>query len=148
MGKWVLTKEGPEVWRRSVYSYWKRGLRYPMFDVFDQPDPNVTCEGRNTTTVPTQALTLLNNEFVLLQAGYFAKRVDHQAGHDPPLTVTEAYRIALSREPTPQELEANVSFLTRQKTYHQSRGHASPGLAALTDLCDVIFNLNEFVYIN
>ena len=148
MGKWVLTKEGPDVWRRSVYSYWKRGLRYPMFEVFDQPDPNVTCERRNTTTVPTQALTLLNNEFVLLQAGYFAKRVEREAGHDPRLAVAEAYRIALSREPTPQELQANLSFLARQKTYHQSRGDESPGLAALTDLCDVIFNLNEFVYMN
>ena len=147
-GKWVLTEQGPAVWRRSIYSYWKRGLRYPMFDVFDQPDPNVTCERRNTTTVPTQALTLLNNEFVLLQAGYFAKRVEREAGHDPPLAITEAYRIALSRQPTPKELAANVSFLARQKTYHQSRGDESPGLAALTDLCDVIFNLNEFVYMN
>ena len=148
MGTWVLTKEGPEVWRRSVYSYWKRGLRYPMFEVFDQPDPNVTCEGRNTTTVPTQALTLLNNEFVLLQAGYFAKRVGREANHDPRLAINEAYRSALSREPSPKELEANMLFLARQKTYHRSRGHASPDVAALTDLCDVIFNLNEFVYMN
>ncbi len=39
-----------------------------MFEVHDQPDPNVTCEKRNVTTVPTQALTLLNNEFVLIHA--------------------------------------------------------------------------------
>ena len=44
-----------------------------MFEVHDQPDPNVTCEKRNVTTVPTQALTLLNNEFVLIQARHFAE---------------------------------------------------------------------------
>ena len=82
-GKWVLTKEEPSTWRRSVYSYWKRGLKYPMFEVHDQPDLNVTCEKRNITTVPTQALTLLNNEFVLLQARYFAERVAREAGDDP-----------------------------------------------------------------
>ncbi len=60
-GKWVMTKEEASTWRRGVYAYWKRGLKYPMFEVHDQPDPNVTCEMRNTTTVPTQALTLLNN---------------------------------------------------------------------------------------
>ena len=75
-----MTEQGPAVWRRSIYSYWKRGLRYPMFEVFDQPDPNVTCERRNRTTVPTQALTLLNNEFVLQQAKYFAERVASDAG--------------------------------------------------------------------
>ncbi|MCI0418577.1 MAG: DUF1553 domain-containing protein, partial [Acidobacteria bacterium] len=67
-GKWVLTKEEASTWRRSIYAYWKRGLKYPMFEVHDQPDPNVTCERRNVTTVPTQALTMLNNEFVLIQA--------------------------------------------------------------------------------
>src|SRR5205814_1480796 len=62
-GTWELTKEGPDTWRRSVYAYVKRGLRYPMFEVYDLPDLNVTCERRAVSTVPTQALTMLNNEF-------------------------------------------------------------------------------------
>ena len=54
-GVWELTKEEPSTWRRAVYAYVKRGLKYPMFEVFDEPDLNVSCERRATSTVPTQA---------------------------------------------------------------------------------------------
>ena len=74
-GTWELTKEGPDTWRRSVYAYVKRGLKYPMFEVYDLPDLNTTCERRAVSTVPTQALTMLNNEFMLMQADHFAQRV-------------------------------------------------------------------------
>jgi hypothetical protein len=148
-GKWELTKEGPEVWRRSVYAYLKRGLLYPMFEVFDQPNPNVTCERRNVTTVPTQALTLLNNEFVLLQSKHFANRVKETAGDDAAEQVRALYRIALSREPSALELEHNLAFLGEQSSYHGANGAgADASLTALTDLCDVVLNANEFVYIN
>jgi hypothetical protein len=118
--------------------------------VFDQPNPNITCESRNTTTVPTQALTLLNNEFVLLQAKYFAQRVREQAGPDPEAQIRELYRIALSREPSQQEMENNRTFLEKQAGYHRGHGKDgdAPALAALTDLGDVMLNTNEFVYIN
>src|SRR6266705_1997305 len=95
-------------WRRSVYSYWKRGMKFPMFDVHDQPDQNVTTEKRNTSTVPTQALTLLNNEFVLMQARYFAERILKEAGSDPTAQIKTMYRIALSREPNNSELTGNL----------------------------------------
>ena len=147
-GEWTLTEEGPDVWRRSVYSYWKRGLKYPMFEVFDQPDPNVTCERRASTTVPTQALTLLNNEFFLLQAKHFADRVAEKAGDDEKARVGAAYEIALSRPPTAKELDMNLSFLASQKRYHEGRDDEAPELAALVDLCDVVLNLSEFIYIN
>ncbi len=148
-GKWEMTQEGPEVWRRSIYSYWKRGLRYPMFDVFDLPNLNITCERRTITTVPTQALTLLNNEFVLQQARHFAERVLAQAGRERAVQVKTAYRIALSREPNPKELDRNVAFLRRQRSYHaEQEENSNPELEALTDFCHVVLNLNEFVYIN
>ena len=142
-GIWVVTDDGPDIWRRGVYSYYKRGMKYPMFEVFDQPDPNVTCESRSVTTVPTQALTLLNNEFVLTQARAFAQRVLTAAGPEQEAQVRAAYRLSLSREPQPAELRANVEFLNRQLS-----AHGGSALAALTDLCDVILNLNEFLYIN
>ena len=147
-GEWSLTEEGPEVWRRSVYSYWKRGLKYPMFEVFDQPDSNVTCERRASTTVPTQALTLLNNEFFLLQAKYFADRVAEKAGDDAKARIGAAYEIALSRPPSAGELDMNLTFLASQKRYHEGRNDATPELTALVDLCDVVLNLSEFIYIN
>ncbi|HEX4950095.1 MAG TPA: DUF1553 domain-containing protein, partial [Blastocatellia bacterium] len=119
-GKWVLTKEEPATWRRSIYSYWKRGLKYPLFEVYDQPDPNVTCERRNTTTVPTQALTLLNNEFVLRQARHLAERVRRAAGNDAAQQIQTLYQIALSRAPERKELEQLQTFLQQQRAYHQT----------------------------
>jgi hypothetical protein len=148
-GKWVMTKEEPATWRRSVYAYSKRGLKYPLFEVHDQPDPNVTCERRNVTTVPTQALTLLNNEFVHIQARHFAARVQREAGNDPARQIRVLYRIALSREPAQKEMDQSLAFLRKQRDYHTARAAGSDsGLAALTDLAHVMLNANEFVYIN
>jgi hypothetical protein len=94
-------------------------------------------------------LTLLNNEFVLLQARYFADRVKETAGDDAAEQVRALYRIALSREPSAEELERNLSFLREQSDYHRANGSETDApIAALTDLCDVVLNANEFVYIN
>ena len=142
IGRWELTKEEPATWRRSIYSYWKRSLKYPMFEVLDQPDSNMSCERRTVTTVPTQALTMMNDEFVLLQAGFFAERVEREAGSDAAAQVRGAYRIALSREPSDTELRGNLTFLEKQREHHDS------ARSALVDLCAVILNLNEFVYVN
>src|SRR5262249_15134220 len=97
---------------------------------------------------PTQALTLMNNEFVLVQAQHFAERVRQAAGNDPAAQVKTAWRIALSREPAQAELRENVAFLAKQKDFHQTSGKQSGDLAALNDLCAVVLNLNEFVYLN
>jgi len=147
-GTWELTKEGPDTWRRSVYAYVKRGLKYPMFDVFDLPDLNITCERRSVSTVPTQALTMLNNEFTLMQADHFARRVLKEAGaDDPERQVKTMYRIAFSREPAPKELQDNVAFLKKQMRPAAGSGAGQEAGAALIDLAHVVINLNEFVYI-
>ena len=119
-----------------------------MFEVLDQPDSNMSCERRSTTTVPTQALTLLNDEFVLVQARFYAQRVEQEAGEDPAAQVRVAYRIALSRDPSDPELRRNLKYLAEQRQYHATRNSKSPGELALTDLCAVMLNLNEFVYMN
>jgi hypothetical protein len=119
------------VWRRSVYVYRKRGLPFPMFEVFDLPDQNITCSRRNVSTVPTQALTLLNDDFVLRQAQLFANRVAETEARDPERQIRTAYEIALSRPPTSEELHLAVDFLGKQK---------------LVDFTHVLLNLNEFLY--
>jgi hypothetical protein len=151
-GKWQLTKEEPSTWRRSVYSYNKRQMKYPMFDVFDQPDMNISCERRDVTTVATQALTLLNNEFFLMQARAFAERVVREAGPGLEAQVVQAYRIAFSRDPNPKELKTDMGFVDNQT---QSRlagvgASAKPDAAldALTALAHVMLNANEFIYVN
>jgi hypothetical protein len=150
-GVWEFTKEGPDTWRRSVYAYRKRGLKYPMFEVYDEPDLNVTCERRSVSTVPTQALTMLNNEFLLIQADRFAERAVKEAGQDSEAQVRAMYRIALSREPNQKELNSSLAFLKKQRDYETGRlKNAAPervNLAALAGLAHVVLNLNEFVYI-
>jgi hypothetical protein len=147
VGRWVLTKEEPATWKRSVYSYWKRARKAPMFEVFDEPDTMVSCERRTVTTVPTQALTLLNDEFVLLQSRYFAERVRRSSGADVAGQIRQAYRIALSREPTGKEMPESLQFIEAQRAHHAEKRAADPALAALTDFSNVMLNLNEFVYV-
>ena len=147
VGKWVLTKEEPATWKRSVYSYWKRARKAPMFEVFDEPDTMATCERRSVTTVPTQALTLLNDEFVLLQSRYFAERVKKAGGADPAAQVRRHIASRSSRDPSAKEMTESRQFLEKQRAHHDRQGHADPVLAALTDLCNVMVNLNEFVYV-
>jgi hypothetical protein len=148
-GKWDLTKEEPATWRRSIYSYWKRGMKYPMLDVHDQPDPNFTAERRNISTVPTQALMLLNDEFVLLQSRLLAERVVHEAGSDLPAEVKLLYKIALSRQPTEKELRDDLEFVNRERAQAaQARPEEDTQLSAMSRLAHVMLNSNEFVYIN
>jgi hypothetical protein len=150
-GRWELTEEGPDTWKRSVYAQRKRGLKYPMFEVYDEPDLNVTCERRSVSTVPTQALTMLNNEFMLLQADHFADRVMKEADKAPDAQVKLMYRIALSRDPSPKELSSNLVFLTKRREYKAAQkpgaSDETVNLAAMTDLAHVVLNLNEFLYI-
>jgi len=129
-GKWVNTPDGPAAWRRGVYVYRRRSLPYPMFDTFDHPDMNVVAGARNVSTVPTQALTLLNNPFVLGQAERLAARVS-AASTDPAQQIDLAYRIALARPPTAAEVEVARRLVAAQ---------------SLASFTHVLLNLDEFVY--
>jgi hypothetical protein len=130
-GKWINTPEGPAAWRRGVYVYQRRSLPYPMFDTFDHPDMNVTAGARHVSTVPTQALTLLNNPFVLSEAAFFAARIRQQAG-EPASQVDLAYRIALARPATKEEIAIGTSLIASQ---------------SLDSFAHVVMNLDEFLYI-
>ena len=130
-GKWVNTPDGPAAWRRGIYVYQRRSLPYPMFDTFDHPDMNVTAGARHVSTVPTQALTLLNNPFVLSEAARFAERVKQQTT-DPSAQVAVAYRIALARPPTGAETAIGVDLIGKQ---------------SLVSFAHVVLNLDEFLYL-
>ena len=102
-GVWCVEPDGPAVWRRSVYVYRRRSLSFPFFETFDLPDQNQTAAARNVSTVSTQALTLMNNPFVLNQARLFAARLERAAPGDRERQVALAYRLALTRPPTAAE---------------------------------------------
>jgi mono/diheme cytochrome c family protein len=124
----------PSTWRRSVYVFAKRSIPLPMLDVFDRPDSVTSCARRNRSTIAPQALILMNNSLVLMEAGKFAERLRKEAGTDPSEQVDLAFQIALSRKPTAQEMKQSTTFLRS-------------GENALTDFAQVMFNLNEFAFI-
>ncbi|MCU1325328.1 MAG: hypothetical protein JWN34_698 [Bryobacterales bacterium] len=130
-GIWKQKDDTSDVWRRSIYIYRKRGLPMPLLEVFDLPNQNISCGVRNVTTVPTQALTLMNNEFVLKQANLFAQRLAETAPNDKGRQVDLAYQIALARAPRGEERSLALDFL---------KDHT------LEDFAHVVINLNEFVY--
>ena len=131
-GRWDNQPDGPAAWRRSVYVYRRRSLVYPFFETFDLPDQGVTTASRNVSTVAPQALTLLNNPFILRQADLFAERVEREVPNDVAGQVDLAYQIALGRSPTEREGTIGFRLVTER---------------SLVDLTHVMFNLNEFLYV-
>ncbi|MFN7946205.1 MAG: PSD1 and planctomycete cytochrome C domain-containing protein [Blastocatellia bacterium] len=147
--RWPLdAKEEPKVWRRSVYIYVKRSVLLPLIEVFDCPVTTVSAPVRAVSTVSPQALALMNNEFVLEQADYFAQRLEREAGQDRRAQITRAFLIALGRAPNAKELEWSEGFLTTQADGYAKRQHEKPDSAALRDFCHAILNLNEFLYVD
>ena len=70
--------DDPSTWRRSLYVYSKRSIRYPMFEAYDQPNLVNTCDRRNHSTIAPQALLLMNNHFVFVQAQQRHHRERHR----------------------------------------------------------------------
>jgi hypothetical protein len=150
-GTWLVTKDDPSTWRRSIYADIKRNLKYPMFDVFDQPNASLSCERRDVTTVATQALTLFNNETFLIQSQDFAARIEKEAGSDPAAQIKLLYRIAYSREASAKELQQGQEFLNKRVAADKSSSQDETTKLWLTPLAEfahVMMNSNEFVYIN
>ena len=130
--------------RRTIYALVKRSLIVPMLEVLDLCDTTKSSAMRNTTAVPTQALTLFNGEFVNRQARHFALRVAHLAGADTLARIDLAFRLALARNPTQLERRTLAAFLEAEEA--EGRGGAQGRFDALVQLCRVIFNMNEFSY--
>ncbi|MDX1947299.1 MAG: DUF1549 domain-containing protein [Pirellulaceae bacterium] len=148
--KWpVVERETPEHWRRSVYVYVKRQLPFPLLELFDVPNTAQTCDRRDESTVPTQALVLMNDQFTQEQAGWLAQRVLQEAGGDRAAQAQFALRLALCREPAATRVQEAVAFLDQQHAAHQQPGAPADAAAkaALTDLCHVLLNCNEFLYV-
>lgn len=137
-------KDGPERWRRSIYLFVKRSIPMPMMEQLDAPDSSLSCGRRVPTTVPTQGLLFLNNEFIRDQARRFAKRVLDAVGSSRQDQVVLAYRLALGRPPRQNELRSSMTFLAEARTDPSPRD----GTSGLVDLCQVLFSLNEFLYVD
>jgi len=128
--------------RRSVYIFVKRTLGVPLLESFDFPSPDIPIAQRSVTTIAPQALILLNSEFLNQQAQAMAARVkgDREQGTgDRGEDIVAVYRSALSRVPSQREAEIATAFLDRWNDEPDR---------ALVELCKLVLNLNEFVYVD
>ena len=125
--------DDPSTWRRSLYVFSKRSIRYPLFETFDQPNLVNSVDRRNRSTVAPQALLQMNTRFVILQAERFAARLRREAGPTAAAQVERAFRLALGRPPDAVERKQSIAYVKSDP-------------AALAEFCHVLFNLNEFVY--
>jgi hypothetical protein len=128
---WRTSPDRADHFRRSIYIFARRNLRYPFLEAFDLPDSNLSCPRRERSTTAPQALALLNAELVVEAAAALAARLEKEAGGARE-RVELAFRVVLGRRPTAAEAEDAAGFLA-----------SSP----LRELCRALFNANEFVYL-
>jgi hypothetical protein len=128
--------------RRSVYTKIIRNTRDPLLDAFDVADGFSSFARRNSTTTANQALLMINGDWTQKRAQAFARRLKEAepSGEEPRVAL--AYRLAYSREPSTSELNAATAFLAEQAK------RAKTPEAAWIDLCHVLLNSNEFLYID
>lgn len=145
-------KDTPETRRRSLYLFHKRVVQYPLMQAFDAPDAQVSCAQRMNTTVAPQALAMLNDPFVRLRATELAERLFSQAGDDPAACIALAFRLCLSRDPLAEEIADATAFIADRAASRVKRDPKLSPTAArqlgLTDFCQSLFGLNEFIYID
>jgi hypothetical protein len=139
----VVTPPGAEGARRSIYLQVRRSQPLTILQVFDQPVIETNCTRRPASTVSSQALTLLNSDFVTSQAEAFAVRLLREHPDD---VVNQAALRAFSRRPNEREQALMSNFLTQQTQRHG--GGVGAKERALADLCHMLMNANEFAYVD
>jgi hypothetical protein len=127
--------------RRSIYLAVRRNFLNPLFLAFDYPATATTAGRRGTSNVPAQALSLLNNPFVQQQSAAWVKRQLESADRRP--LIDSLYESAFSRPPSSAERTAASQFLEERSTASSS----AQRVAACADLCHVLMNVKEFIYI-
>ncbi|NBV22606.1 MAG: DUF1553 domain-containing protein [Proteobacteria bacterium] len=150
-----------EEFRRSLYVQMRRSKPLGFMEAFDAPRMEPNCELRNASTVAPQSLMLMNGEFTLAQAKYFAERVVKEAGDSTDESkVARAWQLAFSRRPTSEEMTGALAFLTKQRAHFTAnvpkeakvaKGKEPPPANAdehaLTGLCQALLTANRFLYV-
>lgn len=124
----------PTTFRRSIYRFIVRSQLQPFMTLLDCADPSIRVDRRNETVSATQALTMLNNGFMLEQSKRFAARLRSEfPDANSVAMVKRAFELALSRQPTTEEVQV-------MQRYAEEHGWENA--------CRVIFNLNEFSFVD
>ncbi len=127
--------------RRTIYVHVKRSLIVPLVAAFDGADTDTSCPERFVSTQPTQALLMLNSDFIRKWSRAFAADLARRAGSEVEQQVREGLWRVLQRTPTQQEVARGVEFIERTKIEHGKTPRE-----ALEYYCLLLLNLNEFLY--
>ncbi|MBA4188987.1 MAG: hypothetical protein C0467_13400 [Planctomycetaceae bacterium] len=162
-GLWPVTPDATQHTRRSIYLFNKRNVRLPLLEALDQPDTLNSCAFRQVSTFAPQALILMNGPFVQEQGRALAVSLVKEHGADVGEQLESLYRRAVGRSPRAEEKQLAVEFLDAQTETIRKRIEAKQPVGldpktlpsgadlartrALADLCVVMFNTHEFVYV-
>ncbi len=131
--------------KRSVYLPIVRGVVPEFLSVFDFPDPSIIFGAREVTTVPTQALYMMNSEFVLERSTKFAQRLLEQSELDQQQRIQTAFQWALGRQPTDVEANRLAKFID---SMCGEDADSEAREMAWASACQVLFASSEFRYVN
>ncbi|MGV3720277.1 MAG: DUF1553 domain-containing protein, partial [Actinomycetota bacterium] len=134
--------------RRSLYVLVRRSQPVHLLDAFDAPIIETNCTRRSQSTTATQALALMNSTFVTAQGKHFADRVLAEKADGDGARIDAAYRLALSRSPSPVERARMLDFLRAQRLHYTGEVGAAVEKRAWADLCQTLLSANEFVYLD
>ena len=113
MDEWPVS-QGPDLYRRGVYTFWRRVCTYPMLSTFDAPSREICLSRRPRTNTPLQALASLNEPTLLECARALGERVTREGGRKPGDQIDYAFRLTTGRRPTEVERDRLVKFLLQQ----------------------------------
>ena len=153
----VVAKGTKAGWRRSVYVLQRRRTPVTILDVFDQPPMSPNCIERRQSTVPTQALQMMNSDLVQRHSRYLAGRLIDEFGNDRERQIRALYLRAVSRPATTQEIlqaTAEIDALTKHWIAHLADQRSDAPFRstaewkALADFCKAMLSSAEFLYVD
>jgi len=153
----VIAKGLNQGWRRSIYVLQRRKTPLTVMEVFDLPPMSPNCIERRQSTVPTQALQMMNSEVLRGHSRYLGGRLIDQFGEDRNKQIEELYLRALSRRPTPEEMrvarEGLVELEKQWASHLENTRQEAPKLPtaqwyALAGLCQSVLSSADFLYID
>lgn len=174
--------------RRTIYAYHVRGMADPFTELFNQPNPNESCEMRESAAVTPQVFTLLNSDIMTDRSIALARRLEKEHTEIPD-QIKAAFQLTFGRDASVQEVERLTAYINEMQKYHQSSNpeptkypteitrslveefsgkvfkyqeilpvfenytqdkkpsDVSAETRALADACLLLFNANEFMYV-